>query len=93
MKRRIIIHTDDTLKPVSSAIECDLIRYLSGEIIGVIDKSNSGKTVQDVIGFGGDIPIAATMDEFLTLKPNYGSMLTLLLTLQDLLTYCTVLIN
>jgi len=71
MKRRIIIHTDDTLKPVYSSIECDLIRYLSGEIIGVIDKSNSGKTVQDVIGFGGDIPIAATLDEFLTLKPNY----------------------
>lgn len=71
MKRRIIIHSDNPLKAVHSNIESDLIRYLSSEIIGIIDKSSAGKTVQDVFGFGGDIPIASTLDEFLTLKPNY----------------------
>ena len=71
MKRRIIIHSDGPLKAVHSNIESDLVRYLNSEIIGIIDKSNSGKTVEEVFGFGGDIPIAATLDEFLTLKPNY----------------------
>jgi D-glutamate N-acetyltransferase len=71
MKRRIIIHSDSPLKAVHSNIESDLVRYLSGEIIGIIDKSNAGKTAESVLGFGGDIPIAATLDEFLTLKPNY----------------------
>jgi len=71
MKRRIIIHSDSPLKAVHSNIESDLVRYLSNEVIGIVDKSNAGKTVQEVLGFGGDIPIAATLDEFLTLKPNY----------------------
>ncbi|MCB0281708.1 MAG: DUF1611 domain-containing protein [Calditrichae bacterium] len=71
MKRRIIIHTENPLKPVQSKLESDLVRYLNSEIIGIIDPKNSGKNVQDVLGFGGDIPIASTLDEFLTLKPNY----------------------
>ena len=71
MKRRIIIHTDKPLRPVTSKIECELIRYLNSEIIGIIDSTNAGKTVDEVLGFGGDIPIASTFDEFLTLKPNY----------------------
>jgi len=71
MKRRIIIHCDSPLKAVHSNIESDLIRYLSNEVIGIIDKKNAGKTVQEILGFGGDIPIASTLDEFLTSKPNY----------------------
>jgi len=71
MKRRIIIHTDGPLRPVTSKIECELVRYLNSEIIGIIDSSNAGKTVDEVLGFGGEIPIASTLDEFLTLKPNY----------------------
>lgn len=71
MKRRIIIHSDTSLKPVQSKIESDLIRYLNNEIIGIIDPSNNGKTVEEVLGFGGNIPIGASLDEFLTQKPNY----------------------
>ena len=71
MKRRIIIHTDTRLKHVHSKTENDLIRYLNNEIIGIIDKDNAGKTIEEVFGFGGDIPIAASLDEFLTQKPNY----------------------
>lgn len=71
MKRRIIIHTDTSLKQVHSKIESDLVRYLNSEIIGIIDKDNAGKTVDDVLGFGGEIPIASSLDEFLTQKPNY----------------------
>jgi len=71
MKRRIIIHCETPLKPIYSRIENELIRYLGDEIIGVIDPVHSGKTVQDVLGFGGAIPISATLDEFLTSKPNY----------------------
>jgi uncharacterized NAD-dependent epimerase/dehydratase family protein len=56
---------------VHSKTECDLVRYLNTEIIGLIDPSNNGKTVQQVFGFGGDIPVAASLDEFLTQKPNY----------------------
>lgn len=71
MKRRIIIHSENPLKPLQSKLESDLVRYLNGEIIGIIDPKNSGKNAQQVLGVGGDIPIASTLDEFLTQKPNY----------------------
>lgn len=71
MKRRIIIHSDTKIKKVHSKIENDLVRYLSSEIIGIIDKDNAGKTAEEVLGFGGEIPIASSLDEFLTQKPNY----------------------
>jgi len=71
MKRRIIIHTDTALKPVTSKTESELLRYLNSEIIGVIDPANAGSTVEAVLGFGGNIPIASSLDEFLTSKPNY----------------------
>lgn len=71
MKRRIVIHTDTRLRPVTSKIEEELVRYLNNEIIGIIDPFNSGKTVEEVLGFGGKIPIASSLDEFLTQKPNY----------------------
>jgi len=71
MKRRIVIHTESPLKPIYSRVEIELIHYLSDEIIGIIDPAHSGQNVQDVLGFGGEIPIAATLDEFLTSKPNF----------------------
>lgn len=71
MKRRIVIHCEASLKPIYSRTEIELIRYLADEIIGIIDPAHSGKTVNDVLGIGGNIPIASTLDEFLTLKPNF----------------------
>ncbi len=71
MKKRIIILADEALRPVHSKSESVLIRYLQKEVIGVVDRVNAGKTVQDVLGFGGAIPITATLDELLKLKPNH----------------------
>ncbi len=71
MKRRIVIHCESRLRPVVSQVESALVRYLNDEIVGIIDKNNAGKTVQDVLGFGGAIPVTSTLDELFTRKPNY----------------------
>jgi len=49
------IHTSKT---ATSAI-----RYLRDRVSAVIDSTKAGKTVQDVLGFGGDIPVVASLDE------------------------------
>jgi uncharacterized NAD-dependent epimerase/dehydratase family protein len=70
MKRRIVILADKKFGPISSKMANGAIRYLNEQIVAVIDSSKSGKTVQDVLGFGGDIPIYDTLDESLRHDPN-----------------------
>lgn len=40
-----------------------VIRYQPGRVVAVLDRQHAGKTVQEVLGFGGDIPVVATMRE------------------------------
>ena len=40
-----------------------VIRYAAPNVAAVLDSRLAGKTVQDVIGYGGNIPIVATVDD------------------------------
>jgi uncharacterized NAD-dependent epimerase/dehydratase family protein len=44
-----------------------VIRYAAADVAAVLDSRLAGRTVQDVIGYGGDIPIVATVDEGIAL--------------------------
>ena len=46
------------------------IRYLPGRVVGVLDSTARGRTVQEVIGFGGAIPIVRSFEEGLALRPE-----------------------
>lgn len=46
------------------------IRYLPGQIAAVIDSNLSGRSVEDVLGFGGDIPIVSNLEEGLARDPD-----------------------
>ena len=46
------------------------IRYTPERVAVILDSSNAGKTAQQVLGFGGAIPVVATMEEALKFKPN-----------------------
>ena len=47
-----------------------LIRYEPQSVTAVIDKEKAGKTVQEVLGFGGDIPVVSSFKEALSFKPD-----------------------
>lgn len=53
---------NETSKTAASAI-----RYLPDRVRCVIDSTQAGKTSEQVIGFGGDIPVVATLEEALLL--------------------------
>src|SRR4029077_16398325 len=40
-----------------------VIRYSGGHIAAVLDSRLAGKCVNDVLGYGGDIPIVGTVEE------------------------------
>ena len=46
------------------------IRYSPERVVAVLDSRHAGQTAGQVIGFGGDIPIVATVDEGLAFQPN-----------------------
>ncbi len=70
MKRKIVILADKNFGPLSSKMANGAIRYLHNEIVAVIDSSTAGKTVNDVLGFGGDIPVYGMLDEAFRHDPN-----------------------
>src|SRR5688572_9686224 len=68
--QRFLILADGLFGPDSSKTANACIRYTPERVVGVIDATRAGSTASDVVGFGGDIPVVATLDEGLALKPN-----------------------
>jgi len=64
---RFLIIADGDFGPMTSKTANSVIRYRPGQVVGVLDRVNAGGTVQAVLGFGGAIPVVATMREGLAL--------------------------
>jgi uncharacterized NAD-dependent epimerase/dehydratase family protein len=70
MKKRIVILAERKFDSLSSKMANVAIRYLNKQVVAIIDSYRSGKIVQDVLGYGGDIPIYSSLDETLHHDPN-----------------------
>ncbi len=60
----------ETAKTASSAI-----RYAGDRVRSVIDARFAGQSVAETIGFGGDIPVVATLDAALAIDPRPDALL------------------
>jgi uncharacterized NAD-dependent epimerase/dehydratase family protein len=67
---RFLILADGEFGPMTSKTANSVIRYLPERTVGVLDRQHAGKTVQEVLGFGGKIPVVRSMREGLALKPT-----------------------
>jgi len=54
---RFLIIADGAFDPLTSKTANSCIRYFPERIVGVFDRRHAGKTSQDVLGFGGAIPV------------------------------------
>lgn len=78
MPRRMVILAEGKFSPLESKTANQAIRYLPHEVVGVIDSrqarrssgGQAGRTVQEVLGFGGDIPVFPDLRTSLLRKPN-----------------------
>lgn len=70
MARRMVILAEGKFSPLESKTANQAIRYLSDEVIGVIDSRQAGRTAQEVLGFGGTIPVFPDLRTSLSKKPN-----------------------
>ena len=67
---RFVILAEGLFGPHSSKTASACIRYTPERVVAVIDSTQAGRTAQDVLGFGGAIPIVATLEEALHRAPN-----------------------
>jgi uncharacterized NAD-dependent epimerase/dehydratase family protein len=67
---RFLIVADGDFGPMTSKTANSVIRYLPDRTVGVLDRQHAGRTVAQVLGFGGAIPIIGSMGEGLALGPT-----------------------
>jgi len=65
-----LVLTQGALGPLTSKTATSAIRYLPDRVVGVVDPVHAGRTVQEVLGFGGSLPIVATVEEGLEFQPS-----------------------
>ncbi len=70
MSRRMIILAEGKFSPLHSKTANGAIVYLRNEVLAVIDSTQAGKTAQDVLGYGGAIPVVKNVEEALRFNPN-----------------------
>ncbi|MFC1558348.1 DUF1611 domain-containing protein [candidate division KSB1 bacterium] len=70
MKRKILILAENMLNPEDAKTAIGALRYLSDEIVAVVDSSNSGKITGDVIGAGNQVPIVKSIEHGMAYNPD-----------------------
>ena len=67
---RFLILAEGAFNPLRSKTANACIRYSPERVAAVLDSTQRGKTVQQVLGYGGAIPVVGAFDEGLARKPN-----------------------
>ncbi len=67
---RFLILADGNFHPLESKTANSVVRYHPNRVVAVLDRVAAGKTVQDVLGFGGAIPVVGSIEAGLALKPT-----------------------
>ena len=67
---RWLVLAEERFGPMSSKTANGCIRYTPEQVVAVVDSTRAGKTSQEVLGFGGNIPVVATFEEGMLHKPN-----------------------
>jgi uncharacterized NAD-dependent epimerase/dehydratase family protein len=60
-KRRIVILTDGHTNPVTAKTASCVVRYKPEEVVALLDTTQPGRTSQELLGVGGDIPVVARL--------------------------------
>jgi uncharacterized NAD-dependent epimerase/dehydratase family protein len=67
---RFLILADGEFGPLTSKTANSVIRYLPDRVVAVVDRGTAGKTAQEVLGFGGPVPVVASMTDGLARRPD-----------------------
>ena len=63
MNRRMLILTEGHTNPHTAKTASCLIRYCRDEVVALLDGTQAGKTTEDLLGVGGNLPVVRSLDE------------------------------
>lgn len=67
---RLLILADGQLDPFSAKTAACLLRYRGEEVVAVLDRQHAGRTTDAVLGVPAAVPVVATLEEALALRPD-----------------------
>jgi uncharacterized NAD-dependent epimerase/dehydratase family protein len=67
---RYLILADHDFGVMTSKTANSVIRYHPARVVAVLDRALAGKTSEQILGFGGDIPVVSSVKEGLALGAN-----------------------
>jgi uncharacterized NAD-dependent epimerase/dehydratase family protein len=71
MERRLLILAEGRFSPLKSKTANAAIGYLPDQVAAVIDSGKTGMTAQQVLGYGGAIPVVRDLAEGLQHRPTH----------------------
>ncbi len=71
MKRRILSLAEGRFSPLRSKTANAALIYTPGETVAIIDSTKVGKTAQDVLGYGGNVPVIGSVEEGVKFQPTH----------------------
>ncbi len=63
MQRRIIILTEANTNPRSAKTAASVIRYQAKDVVGLLDSTQAGKTSQELLQVGGELPVVGSLED------------------------------
>jgi uncharacterized NAD-dependent epimerase/dehydratase family protein len=64
---RYLVYAEGQFGSPASKTGNSVVRYSADKVAAVLDSKQAGKTAQDVLGFGGSIPVVASIDDAIAL--------------------------
>ena len=68
--RKFLILAEGNFGPLTSKTANACIRYSPNEVVAVLDSTVAGQTANDILGFGGSIPVVSTFEAGMAYGPN-----------------------
>lgn len=68
--KRFVILVEGKFNSKESKTANAILRYAPDSAVALIDSANAGKTAEDVIGYGDNTPVLATLSDTLEFAPN-----------------------
>ncbi|HEX6373812.1 MAG TPA: DUF1611 domain-containing protein [Longimicrobium sp.] len=67
---RYVVVAEGQFGPLTSKTANSAVRFIPDRVVCMLDSTQAGRTVQDVLGFGGGIPVVGTIEEALRMGPT-----------------------
>ncbi len=69
-KRRFVILTEGNTHPTPGKTAAGVVRYRPDEVVALIDSTQAGGDTEKLLGVGKGIPIVASLEEAMSLRPD-----------------------